>query len=208
MKTRSAKNCNLKLKKWSLEERESVVKLRLENNLGPLAISKKTGIPIDQVKFWIYGVRTTKRSKKSKNHNDNSMSYYYRLKYNSWQDWKASCISSSLNKRDKLNNYTLGKISPIDLRTWIHSVELKCPYCGCELNCDNFSADHILPVSRGGKNTIDNLQQICKKCNNSKGSMTEDEYKSLLILISKWEDKGINLLGKLRYSGNKFGRIK
>ena len=44
-----------------------------------------------------------------------------------------------------------------------------CLKCGAE---DGLSIDHILPVSKGGQNTLDNLQTLCMPCNVSKGVAT------------------------------------
>lgn len=43
----------------------------------------------------------------------------------------------------------------------------KCAICG---NLENLSIDHIVPVSKGGTNTRDNIQPLCKSCNSRKGN--------------------------------------
>jgi hypothetical protein len=40
-----------------------------------------------------------------------------------------------------------------------------CRYCGSK---DNLTVDHIIPVSKDGKDEFDNFQTLCKKCNSSK----------------------------------------
>jgi 5-methylcytosine-specific restriction endonuclease McrA len=45
----------------------------------------------------------------------------------------------------------------------------RCIYCP-ELIIRNFSLDHIKPIARGGKHTLENIQFTCKFCNCSKGS--------------------------------------
>lgn len=45
-----------------------------------------------------------------------------------------------------------------------------CEYCLSqeEFSPDTFSVDHILPVSKGGADTLENLANACQQCNNHK----------------------------------------
>lgn len=42
-----------------------------------------------------------------------------------------------------------------------------CKHCG---GTTSLSLDHIVPVSRGGGNTLENIQVLCKPCNSKKGN--------------------------------------
>lgn len=42
-----------------------------------------------------------------------------------------------------------------------------CQHCGCRRH---LSADHIIPESKGGQMTLENLQTLCKPCNSAKGA--------------------------------------
>lgn len=42
-----------------------------------------------------------------------------------------------------------------------------CLHCGAT---ENLSLDHIHPYSRGGEDTLDNLQTLCRSCNSRKGA--------------------------------------
>jgi len=50
--------------------------------------------------------------------------------------------------------------------------DYQCGYCGSQRD---LTIDHILPRSRGGKNTWTNLVTCCSKCNLKKGNKTPDE---------------------------------
>lgn len=57
-----------------------------------------------------------------------------------------------------------------DLCSYYGNVCLKCGKSGVTM-------DHIIPVSKGGRHEIDNLQPLCGSCNSSKGTKTID-YRS------------------------------
>jgi len=44
----------------------------------------------------------------------------------------------------------------------------KCQMCGRKLRRDNWHEDHIVPLSRGGSDLLDNCQAACPPCNLSK----------------------------------------
>lgn len=44
----------------------------------------------------------------------------------------------------------------------------KCKECGATKEETSLEIDHILPVSRGGTDELDNLQTLCKECNRAK----------------------------------------
>ena len=48
----------------------------------------------------------------------------------------------------------------------------KCVYCG---STKNLTIDHIIPTSRGGKNTWANMVCCCNSCNTRKGNRTPTE---------------------------------
>lgn len=52
----------------------------------------------------------------------------------------------------------------------------KCGYCGCDLNESGKHLDHIVPISRGGLHTWNNVHWTCPTCNISKGNKLEEEW--------------------------------
>lgn len=55
---------------------------------------------------------------------------------------------------------------------WYKAQPRICKYCKAEAN----NLDHIIPLSKGGGNNLDNLQLICGRCNRAKWDSTEEEF--------------------------------
>jgi 5-methylcytosine-specific restriction endonuclease McrA len=51
----------------------------------------------------------------------------------------------------------------------------RCQYCGCSFPTSQLSLDHVLPRSRGGETTWENVVCSCVTCNTRKGSRTPHE---------------------------------
>ena len=51
-----------------------------------------------------------------------------------------------------------------------------CWYCGLQVGFKNLTMDHVIPLSRGGRSTKDNLVPCCKACNNKKKSSLPVEW--------------------------------
>ncbi|RZW26285.1 MAG: HNH endonuclease [Desulfobulbaceae bacterium] len=51
-----------------------------------------------------------------------------------------------------------------------------CYYCGAHVAHSQLSMDHLVPLSRGGQSTRDNLVPSCKDCNNKKKTMLPVEW--------------------------------
>ncbi len=53
-----------------------------------------------------------------------------------------------------------------------------CVYCGTRTG--PLTCDHVLPVSRGGSSTLDNLVTACLACNLAKATMAPKEWRAKL----------------------------
>jgi 5-methylcytosine-specific restriction endonuclease McrA len=51
----------------------------------------------------------------------------------------------------------------------------QCQYCGGSFDTPSLTFDHVIPRSRGGRTTWENIVAACKDCNLAKGSMLPDE---------------------------------
>jgi 5-methylcytosine-specific restriction endonuclease McrA len=43
-----------------------------------------------------------------------------------------------------------------------------CRYCGAEYRLHDMTRDHVIPLGKGGKNSIENIVLACNQCNNKK----------------------------------------
>lgn len=59
----------------------------------------------------------------------------------------------------------------------------RCQYCNKK--APDMTIDHVIPRSRGGRDTWENLVAACVKCNNKKGSRTPEEANMPLLTIPK-----------------------
>lgn len=59
--------------------------------------------------------------------------------------------------------------------------KMRCQYCGVRGNAFDLTLDHIIPRSRGGNSTPENLCAACIDCNQRKGMRTPDEARMPLL---------------------------
>jgi len=78
----------------------------------------------------------------------------------------------SSNRRAKLKGNGVFKLSPKDIKRLLTQ---PCINCG---NKNNQTLDHVVPIARGGRHSIGNLQTLCLSCNVSKGTKTIMEWRS------------------------------
>jgi 5-methylcytosine-specific restriction endonuclease McrA len=53
----------------------------------------------------------------------------------------------------------------------------RCVYCGTH---EDLTLDHVMPKSRGGRTSWENLATACKRCNTRKGDCTPEEASMLM----------------------------
>lgn len=58
-----------------------------------------------------------------------------------------------------------------------------CGYCGDVFTARELTIDHIIPKSKGGRNTWTNTVSACKPCNTRKGNRTPEQAKMHLLFI-------------------------
>ncbi|MCZ6619540.1 MAG: HNH endonuclease [Gammaproteobacteria bacterium] len=58
-----------------------------------------------------------------------------------------------------------------------------CLHCGGSFPDSDLTRDHIVPTSRGGKDSWDNVVAACKRCNHYKGNRLLEECKVQLLAL-------------------------
>jgi len=58
-----------------------------------------------------------------------------------------------------------------------------CAYCGRRRRICHMTVDHIIPLSKGGADNLDNMQCTCKACNKFKSDMMPDEFTEIIRRI-------------------------
>ena len=73
----------------------------------------------------------------------------------------------------------VGKYTAAEFRSVIALYGGLCAYCGQPPREGyRLEADHAMPLSRGGTNSIENILPACHSCNTSKSDRTSEEFRS------------------------------
>ncbi|MFT4124465.1 MAG: HNH endonuclease [Microbacteriaceae bacterium] len=74
-----------------------------------------------------------------------------------------------------------GRSVPVSRRGVLRRDDHRCGYCGGAAT----TIDHVLPRSRGGKDSWENLVACCLSCNNRKGDRTPEEMRWTLSVAPR-----------------------
>ena len=86
----------------------------------------------------------------------------------SWEDWSLFTQDHKPPQRTDLN--LLSPVNPQTEREFLYaSQNRRCAGCQYELPLHVLTVDHITPRSRGGLDSVGNLQLMCHTCNAIKG---------------------------------------
>jgi 5-methylcytosine-specific restriction endonuclease McrA len=86
---------------------------------------------------------------------------------------------------------TKDRISSFIRRRVIERDGLHCVYCDDNLSNAEIHLDHVIPESKGGPTTYENLQVTCRKCNLAKGVLSEEEF------VNRLRTRALNILNRL-----------
>ena len=117
-------------------------------------------------------------------HSEDNRAYYARHRYERLEQSAVYHRANPHIGRARSENYRARKAAALGSFTsaeWLALVEQyggRCGYCGEKPS--RLHADHRIPLSRGGSNTIENIVPACGRCNGRKGQLTEQEFRARL----------------------------
>lgn len=86
---------------------------------------------------------------------------------------RVVCTAKTQKRRAILKSLDDGTVTKESLFLLKEKQDNKCYHCGCELDFkakNKVHLDHLIPISKGGSNSISNVVWSCKSCNLRKGS--------------------------------------
>lgn len=112
--------------------------------------------------------RLRQQAKRFRDTNPDKVKFWNRR----WVQNNPERVKANSNNRRARLKAVGGKISHIEWERLCESFGYKCLSCGK----DNIklTIDHVVPISLGGVNLINNAQPLCKSCNSSKGTKIMD----------------------------------
>jgi 5-methylcytosine-specific restriction endonuclease McrA len=102
---------------------------------------------------------------------------------------KMSSLKGSLKRRSEHYEVEFNISSQEIRELFVEVYGQGCKYCDKQLTFRTIACDHIIPLSKDGKSTKENLQLICRTCNTRKGPLNESDFKVLIQLVQELPDE-------------------
>lgn len=93
-------------------------------------------------------------------------------------EWRAAnkqAKATQERNRRALKRQAVGCHTAKDIAKLADVQDLRCPYCRTSI-AGRFHVDHIVPLSRGGSNGVENLQLLCQPCNQRKHAKDPEQF--------------------------------
>ncbi len=168
-------------KNYRIENREKLAekdKRYREANLPEISIKRKEKYASDPEKFLQQAKKWAENNVEKANANKRKWALRNQEKTsNAGKKWSAKNSEKraemKLRRRARIALNPVYEVSDEFLKRLYAS---PCVACGRK---DKITADHIIPVARGGEHSESNLQPLCGSCNSSKRDLTMTEWKKM-----------------------------
>ncbi len=91
-----------------------------------------------------------------------------------WERNNPDYIRTKNARRRAKTSQATGCYTQVEWRVLKKRYGFRCLCCDKPENEEPLTADHIVPLSKGGRNSIDNIQPLCLSCNSKKGVQAID----------------------------------
>ncbi len=91
-----------------------------------------------------------------------------------WNEWRADNpeLARMHSQRRRAHEHAAeGTYTPAEWKSLCAEYDYKCVKCGQQVP---LTVDHVIPLSKGGRNSIDNIQPLCGPCNSGKKDRIAD----------------------------------
>ena len=78
---------------------------------------------------------------------------------------KGMIVHRVTERKRRQEKRAAGKLDNVAFYAKCADLQWHCQLCGRGLSIEGVTIDHIIPVSKGGTNAIENLQPLCMHCN-------------------------------------------
>ena len=86
-------------------------------------------------------------------------------------------------KRSRSHKHIYRNVPPLTNRELFQRDARICMYCGAHPRDNKLTRDHVVPISRGGRDRWSNVVTACRSCNTRKGNRTPEEAKMPLLAV-------------------------
>ena len=103
---------------------------------------------------------------------------------------RSTSVIYNMKTRSKKHNVKFSITKKNIIKLIYNNYGKPCKYDNTRQVLYNYMAfDHIIPISKGGESTKENIQLISKFSNNLKGSLVESDFKILLDWLNSIDPK-------------------
>ena len=146
-------------------------KIRYENNKEQILASQKEYYLKNKDKVTQSNLRYVET------HREQISAYKHRW----YLENKKTCIARARVSKAKRRMKIYENGGSFTAREWLELCETFDNQCVCCGNQGELTVDHIVPISKGGRNDIQNIQPLCLRCNLVKGTKTINYIDILLV---------------------------
>ena len=146
-------------RKWLANDRKKKSERHKENNEE----WRNDNPDYDKMYYQLHQEHYIEKAKKWRENNPE-----HKREYLKTERGKAT-VQRSHYKRKANEGNAINTLTADEWLDILKKYDYKCAYCGKDLSNLLAQRDHIIPVSKGGGNTKENIVPSCRSCNSKKG---------------------------------------